>query len=571
MNRPRRPHRAGISGWLGILLIAGALQAAPTGPTHATRTGPSQVEIFALGPPPSSMHPFLAGTSVNATQLSAFTVERLGHINELQNTLELPLLDAPVAGLLQASYLLRLKPDTRFSDGSPLTAQDIAASYRRLYTWASDSNAPAAVVALARCFFLLETLRARDGRTLELSFRRPVRSEELAPMLASLPVLPADAPDDALHSGTAPSLAPYRLEKNPGNPLRLKANPHYPLGTPAITSVLVHYVAEAELIRLLNDETLEKPASPDQARLVVLPPGLADQAQRRPELRVRVADSRRVLVLGFNHGSSSRLAQQGELRRALATLLDPQALREGLPMPDWIRTPLSGPYVLDRRYEHLFRTLPQLKSDPAQARATLAKLGYLRNGETLRDAQGNPLTLSLRVDPKVPSGALLGGLIAEQLRREGIDILKTSADPDTSGKRWDLLLQEWTLDEDEGYSELLSTRGVFNPLQLRDARLDSLLNLERSAMLLASRERYRREIQTRLAETASALWLWQRRDAVAMSLTLHTAEALDPYYLFRAVHRWWIGEAPPPRDVQTTPSQPPVEMPADFPPLEETP
>lgn len=545
------PHQIRGGGlWLLMIWMTGLLLHLPlsAGAERATSKPETTLEVLALAPAPASLHPFLLSASANGVQLSPFLVERLGQINDTQNTLELPLLEPPAPGLSQSRHLLRLKPGWKFSNGQPLTARDLESSYQRLKRAASAPQVPPPVQALARCFFLLEDLRARDNFQLELTFRRPVRSEELAPMLASLPIFPTEATDDALHRGTAPTLGPYQVVQTQPDTLSLRANAFYPFGLPSISSVTFHYLTSEALALKFSESATAQSA----ARIFVLPPALAGSAQGRTDLQLRVAESHRVLVLGFNQHASSRLAQKPTLRRAIAHLIDVQGLLEGLPMPDWLRSPLTGPYAQDRRYEGLLKPLPQLKFDPVQARIELGTLGYERSGETMRDTKGEPLALTLAVDPRVPSGQDLAGLIREQLEREGLTVnglVTHSGQPTSEGTTPDLLLQEWYMDEDEGYTELLHSKGVFNPLSLNDAALDKLLTLERSAMLLASRERYRREIQTRLVETAAAVWLWQRRDVVAIQMapgsTLRTTSALDPYYLFRSVHHWRLeSEAP---------------------------
>lgn len=510
-------------------------------PKDATPPPGPTLEILSTEPKPDSFHPLQLNNSTSALQLSAFIVERMGHINEERNTLEMPLFETPVAGYSSVRHQLRLKPGLRFSNGEPLTARDIASSYLRLRLASVRPEASTGLRVLARCFFLLEQAEALDARTLELSFSRPVRGEELAPMLANLPLFPDNASDELLLKGQAPTLGPYHIAQSTEQRIELSANAYYPLGKPKIERILLRYVSKSELSGLLSISTAETP----QARLFLLPPSLALATQPRLDLQVRVAESRRVLVLGFQQRAGSRFHRNPELRQAIARLIEREALLESVPMPDWLRSPLVGPYVPDRRYEGLMKKLPQLKYDPELARNLLLKQGYVRSGESLRDARGQPLVLSLAVDARVPSGDVLAGVLRDRLTREGIE-LRSWTPPLVGGADSgpDLVLQEWFMDEDEGYTELLHSNGIFNPLGLRDPPLDKLLELERRSMLLASRERYRREIQTRLVELAAGLWLWQRRDAVVVQMPLgvafKTAAALDPYYLFRGVHLWQL-------------------------------
>lgn len=521
-----------------LCLMFGRLMAAE--PALKTSSGP-WLEILSTGPMPDNFHPLELNNTTTTLQLSAFVLERMGHINEALNTLEMPLFETPVAGLSSLRHQLRLKGNPRFSDGRLLTAEDVQVSFERLRSASTRADASMPLRVLARCFFLLDQVKALDARTLELRFARPVRGEELAPMLATLPLFPADASDEHLRRGEAPTLGPYQILKSTLNTIELSANPSYPLGKPQLERVTLRYVSALELAELMAIPTAET----SQARLFILPPALTLQTQPRLDLQVRVAESRRVLVLGFRQQLGSRFHRNPELRQAISRLVDRESMVESVPMPEWLRTPLTGPYAPDRRYEGLMRPLPQLRHDPEQGRSFLAGLGYVRSGESLRDARGEPLVLTLAVDARVPSGDVLAGVLRDRFTREGIE-LRTWTPPLVGGLETgpDLVLQEWFMDEDEGYTELLHSNGLFNPLGLRDPPLDKLLELERRSMLLASRERYRREIQTRLVELAAGVWLWQRRDAVVVQMPLgvafKTAAALDPYYLFRGVHLWQL-------------------------------
>lgn len=144
--------------------------------------------------------------------------------------------------------LFTMRPDGRFSDGTPITAEDVVRSWMRVID-------PAGPSPLAGLFDDVEGaidhrtgvnpdpdavgLRA-DGNTVEVRLRRP--ATELPAILASptFAIVPpgvgrdpdALAPGDGFVASGA-----YRLVDEVGDELTLQANEHYWAGVPAITTV----------------------------------------------------------------------------------------------------------------------------------------------------------------------------------------------------------------------------------------------------------------------------------------------------------------------------------------------
>ena len=91
-------------------------------------------------------------------------------------------------------YTIHLMPDVQFSDGTPLSASDVAASYQA----AMDSE------VYGRRFYALSSVEAVDSETVLFKTRIPYENLTL---LLDIPIVSADSVDSATPMGTGP----YRL------------------------------------------------------------------------------------------------------------------------------------------------------------------------------------------------------------------------------------------------------------------------------------------------------------------------------------------------------------------------
>ncbi|MCK6552501.1 peptide ABC transporter substrate-binding protein [Myxococcota bacterium] len=150
----------------------------------------------------------------------------------------LPAVESSTTGGLVARW--RLRDGLRWSDGAPLTAEDVAFGWR-------IARDPTLDVTSRQMTAEIASVRAISPLELAVEWRRPY------PALASPrvhPILPRHAyPDPATSPrpfrglGRAPvSSGPYRLaEWVPGQFLRLEPNPHWPLEPPTIPSITFRF------------------------------------------------------------------------------------------------------------------------------------------------------------------------------------------------------------------------------------------------------------------------------------------------------------------------------------------
>ncbi len=154
-----------------------------------------------------------------------FTVDRDGRV--------VPLLATSVVPDDGMSWLVKLRPDRRFADGSPVTANDVAASLGR-----TNATNPAAQASAGHMAF-----QVIDTTTLRITPERPV--PVMASVLAEWPMVVYKTVGDS-HVFSGPfAVADFA----PGDGIDLVPNPHYP-GAARRPEILVKKFADAQSLAL---------------------------------------------------------------------------------------------------------------------------------------------------------------------------------------------------------------------------------------------------------------------------------------------------------------------------------
>ncbi|MGC8948784.1 MAG: ABC transporter substrate-binding protein [Thermoprotei archaeon] len=143
------------------------------------------------------------------------------------------------------TYVFTLRDNLKFSDGSPLTAQDFVRSINRVV----KINAPEGPGWLITSF--VNNVTAPDSKTVVFNLKQPV-SYFLA-LLATPPyfaVSPKYNPNAVDSDQTAGGAGAYRITKwVRDQELDLEANPYFYNGTPYISKVIIRFYKDATSLR----------------------------------------------------------------------------------------------------------------------------------------------------------------------------------------------------------------------------------------------------------------------------------------------------------------------------------
>ncbi len=129
------------------------------------------------------------------------------------------------------TWTFKLRNDLKFSDGSPVTADDVVATAKWIIAKANDTESADKGYYMNLKYFV-DSISARDDRTVVVKAERSYFGLLYA---MTFPVLPAWA----LDSDNPPGTGPYMVDSFiPGNTLQLVANPNWWQTPPQVKTIL---------------------------------------------------------------------------------------------------------------------------------------------------------------------------------------------------------------------------------------------------------------------------------------------------------------------------------------------
>lgn len=431
------------------------------------------------------------------------------------------------------SLIVRMRP-WLWSDGVPLTARDVAATWR-LYVDPRTAS-PRAGGRIAN----VAAVEVLDDATLRYVFR-----ERRADMLATLGhhILPAHV-TDGLDPGEIRNWPLNQAPLSSGmfvladwahdRELVLERNELFPARQPLLDRVV---------FRIIPDETSRLAAL--EAGEVDFMEGLPVRAARRLEAGGDI-EVHRVMgrLFGYIVWNLERESfADRRVRRALSLAIDRSVFVDGL--LDGYARPAASPIPPGSWAHHA--DLPADPYDPAAAAALLDEAGWRDDdGDGIRERDGRPLRFTLitrRGDPVRENGA---AAIRENLRRVGVDarprVMEFSAAIDfVSRGEFDAYLGVFSTSLTVDPSPLLGGDAWdrFNYGHYAGAEADSLLRL---GLSLADRDAARPvwcRYQEVIAADAPVAFLYYPDSLYGVSRRLRDVrpDMLSPYY---NIEDWWI-------------------------------
>jgi peptide/nickel transport system substrate-binding protein len=402
-----------------------------------------------------------------------------------------------------ARYVVRLREGLRFSDGTPLTAKDVAATFRGLVD-------PGLRSRYANNYRRIQQITVVDSRTVRFELDAPhatfltdleipiVREQDAHRRIAT--------PEDPFPVGAGP----YRLVGRGAGSLELEANPYWHRGTPK------HPRLRLVVIRDDNTRALRLLAGQGDLALAAIPPLLLPMFSEDPRFELRSAPGISTMYLGFQ--TESPKLQDVRVRRAIAHAIDRERLVASkygglarvtdswIPEGHWARA----------------KDLPSAEFSPARARSLLDEAGFF-------DPPGAAprMSLSLRTTSDRFRQSVARA-IAAMLRDVGIEVDVRPSEAatlisDLNKGRFELtLLQMPEVLEPHVLSWFFDSGRIPGPdgeganrWRYRNESLDALFEQGRSSVAQTERVQAYLRVQQTLAEDLPVLPLWQP-DTVAV-------------------------------------------------------
>jgi peptide/nickel transport system substrate-binding protein len=436
-------------------------------------------------------------------------------------------------------YTLFLRRDASWSDGTPVTAEDVAFTIRVachpdytgwLYIYLKHICGADVYREDDRCQYAsggMSGLTVQDEFTLRIKLGRPH-----TPFLSYLafPPLPShllmEVPVAELEShpfSKSPTVfsGPYLLHgKRPDAYIHARANERYYLGRPKINDIYYTVIPnpEIQLIELMAGrvDLLPHLSKPEDMPLLAADDSLAVYST------VRLAYD----FIGFNLNRAGTPPADRRVRQALSMAVDRHQIVDEL-LPGMGRVAAGPLSPLQFAFDDTFSGY---SFDPAAAKELLAAAGYGSTHLRLICNAGNLLRENIAV------------LFAQKAAEIGVSIsvapLEWEAFLETLYRgEFDLVLLGFGTGVDPDFSYHWHADGPGNTLGYNNGRVNNLLEEAAAIKPAALRTPLYREAQKQVVADAPAIWLYYRKAAYAATINLHNFRA-HPDCLFYGVHKW---------------------------------
>ena len=483
-------------------LPAAALVAAALGCAPAVHHTPDDTAVVVIDSPMLSPDPRIQATNYDG-KLSHLIAEGLTAVDT--PTME-PRLDlaASVARIDDLTIDVTLRDDARFSDGSPVTAADVAGTYMSVLAddWPSASHK-----TLADRFTSVEAIGPRVAR---FHLRAP-----LATFLSDIDFGIVSFHGGPPRPGRVIGAGPYRLREMTSSGAVLEANPFYLGGPPRLPRVEFKLVpdAAARLLMLVGGSA---DLVPNSVRL-----DLVAQVAARPRVQVQTIHGAILTFLMMNNDDP--VLSDRRVRQAIALALDRPAIIAA--KLGGLAVPATG--LLSPQHWAYSGDVPRYDHDPARARQLLDEAG-------LRDPDGDGPAPRLRLVYKTSADAFrvaIARVIAAQLAEVGIAVEILSFEfatffADVKRGAYQLASMQTTdITEPDFYFMYFHSSWIpsaprfegFNRWRYRSAVVDRLTAEGRQELDRDRRRQIYAEVQRQVAEDVPIVPLWHEDNVVLSS------------------------------------------------------
>ncbi|MDB4949711.1 MAG: ABC-type transport system, substrate-binding protein [Gemmatimonadetes bacterium] len=441
-----------------------------------------------------------------------------------------------------------MRSGLRWSDGKPITARDVAWTYRTLKDprVASPRQSDAAQI---------DSVVAENDSTVTFHFKR--RYPDMV-FNSSIHVAPEHvyAGGDPGQIRTHPTLVhpeggrlvvsgPFLVESwQHGQQMTLAPNPNFSV-RPRLARIVIR--AEKDRTTALTEMKL--------GHLDFLRPLGFDQLQelheQAPNVRVARQEKRYYEYLAWNPLTVPAFRDR-DVRRALGQAIDVPYLIEGLKMQDYA-VPASGPYPPIFKAVYDSAAMRPLRFDPEAAKRTLEAKGWRdTDGDGVRDRDGKPFRFTLLTNSGNQRRADAVIIVQQQLKAVGVDMQIQQMEYATASSRfykheYEAALGSWGVALSPDFSAMWSPRQTFNITSYDNPEVNRLMKEAASQPTEALASPLWRQAAQKIVDDQPYTWLYYYDQLFAVSDRLQGMR-IDVYGPYQNAWEWWI-----PADRQGTP------------------
>jgi peptide/nickel transport system substrate-binding protein len=427
------------------------------------------------------------------------------------------------------TYTCTLKKDLEFSDGSPLTAEDVKFTFDRMLKIA-DPNGPSSIFADQ-----LESTEVTDPQTVVFHLKFPDATWPFRLTTGAASLVPDEKyPADKLQEMGNDSIigsGVYKITKyDPSQQIVLEPNEHY-TGDKKLSNGKV-------LIQIYKDEaSLKSAVESNEVQVAyrsLAPTLLKDLETNGASKGVKVVKGEGTGIQYLAFATQKGPFAKKEVRQAVSALLDRQAIATQVyndtvtPLYTMVPNGLPGH---DEAFKTAFGDMP----DPAKAKSLLDDAGVT-----------TPVTATLWYSPDHygEASADMFAEIKRQLEADGLFKISIKS------AAWEQYKTDYAAGAYEGwqlgwYPDFPDTDNYLSPFYAKEnfigdgygysnPKMDELLTKEKSTDDQAERQAVFKELQSIAADDAPVVPLWQDSMIAAVREGVTGVEdTFDPLYTFR--------------------------------------
>lgn len=441
-------------------------------------------------------------------------------------------------------YRFHLNEKATFSDGTPVRANDLLFTLRKIVDPASEA------LQIAGSFEYIDLARTRaiDDHTVEIGFKQPLATQ----LIKFNDVLVV--PEHVYAKGnfrkdfneTAVGSGPYRLVRRIANKeIVLERRNDYWDRKPYIQTVVFkvvgdHGTAFSALRRGDLDETLI--ASDTWMR------------ERNNPAVTKTIDFQRFYTLNYNYiawNNRHPLLNDKRIRRALTMCVPVEAIINDL-FHGTARA-MTGPYTPDDWAYN--PTVPAIRYNPDEAKQVFASLGWTdSNGDGVLDKGGKPYKISMLIMTGSATARQLAQMVQQELKKVGVDLEIELMDGATAIQRilagnFQAAYLSWDLDPDPDVFNLFHSTQTYprgqNFVFYSNPVADRLMEEGRREMDASKRRDIYWKLHEVLADDQPYTWVVQVSAKWGVNKRVHNAipsRGLGFFLWYPGEFDWWLSD-----------------------------
>ena len=358
-------------------------------------------------------------------------------------------------------WTYKIRPDMKWSDGEPLTAEDVSWTYNQMM---EKEELSVANGALVENFDKVET---PGDQTVVITLKDPQANNPGQ----EIPVVPehiwskVDKPGEFKNDEKTVGSGPFQLESYEANKsVTLKANPNFWRGEPKLEEIQYRYYTN-------SDAQVQAIRSGEVDFITGLTPEQFKAIEGADNVETNVGNGRRFQGISINSGLADADNKEfGTGNEALKDKKVRQAIRAGIDI-DTLRDQVLQDYGQPATsfVPSVYETWALPEDDPAitgfnveKAKKLLDDAGWKEGSDGIREKDGEKLQLRFLTDSDATVEQNTAKFLKPWMKDIGISLKNEASDVDTVSERttkgdYDMYFSGWSLGPDPDYQLFINT------------------------------------------------------------------------------------------------------------------